>query len=93
MSPVTASLVPKHITAGRPRSVHLLQNKEGAEQSVQHKEGAEQRVQSKEGDTATNASIIEQGVLALQSSGEDQIFVQHAVQASQRAHGISCNPQ
>ena len=96
MSPVTASLVPKHITAGRPRSVHLLQNKEGAEQSVQHKEGAEQRVQSKEGDAATNASIIEQGVLALQSSGEE-IFVQHAVQAFQtdaiKAAQDSCEPE
>ena len=96
MSPVTASLVPKHITAGRPRSAHLLQNKEGAEQSVQHKEGAEQRVQSKEGDAATNASIIEQGVLALQSSGEE-IFVQHAVQAFQtdaiKAAQDSCEPE
>ena len=89
MSPVTASLVPKHLTAGRPRSAHLLsssadkkgmQNKEG---DTQNKEGAEASVQHKEGATiAENARIIEQGVLALQSSGEES-FVQHAVQAFQ----------
>ena len=87
MSPMTAALVPKHLTAGRPRSAHLLSSsadKEGAlvqgkEGAVHQKEGEMQRVQHKEGD---NASIIEQGILGLQSSGEEQ-FVQHAVQAFQ----------
>jgi hypothetical protein len=78
MSPMTASLVPKHLTAGRPRSAHLLSSsadKEGAlvqgkEGAVHQKEGEMQRVQHKEGD---NASIIEQGILGLQSSGEEHL--------------------
>ena len=94
MSPVTASLIPKHLTAGRPRSANAARAECA---SMQKKEG-DATVQKTEGDTAVetarvileNARIIEEGVTALQKAGEQQ-FVQGAVRESQTSHGSAAD--
>ena len=94
MSPVTASLIPKHLTASRPRSANIARAESA---SIQKKEG-DATVQKTEGDAAVetasvileNARIIEEGVAALQGAGEQQ-FVQRAVRESQTSHGSAAD--
>jgi hypothetical protein len=90
MSPATASLIPKHLTSGRPRSAATatdqagVQKKEGDAPSscMQKKEGDVQdssNMQKKEGDVSENARIINEGIDALQAAGEEH-FINQAVQ-------------